>query len=137
MEERLRFVARLLEGEGMSEVCRNPVASTPTICPLLTRANFRAVPRRKTCHNPTQRYSIAQNTRGSRIAGAVRQDTRTAQDLWHRSRLQEARRQGGLRCRGSESLGRQGATRFYVQFRYGHSLPGQAHDRKAVTPDIK
>jgi hypothetical protein len=23
MDERLRFVARLLEGEGMSEVCRN------------------------------------------------------------------------------------------------------------------
>jgi hypothetical protein len=27
MEERLRFVARLLEGEAMSDVCRTPRAS--------------------------------------------------------------------------------------------------------------
>jgi len=37
MEERLRFVARLLEGEGMSEVCRDFGISRKTGYKILNR----------------------------------------------------------------------------------------------------
>jgi len=37
MEERLRFVARLLEGEGMSEVCREFGISRKTGCKIFNR----------------------------------------------------------------------------------------------------
>ena len=37
MEERLRFVARLLDGEGMSEVCRQFGISRKTGCKVYNR----------------------------------------------------------------------------------------------------
>jgi hypothetical protein len=47
MEERLRFVARLLEGETMSDVCRDFVASRKTgcgrICMLRKKINVSTV----------------------------------------------------------------------------------------------